>query len=114
MDAHTVEVNGKRISSDKIIICTGASRAWPSGKEYKGRLIAEFPRDDKRFLTADTVNGLTFLPQHLGIVGGMKSIQYKLCALCVIMRRSFTSSMSLGTGIIATEFAQIFAINFYF
>ena len=54
----------------------------PDGSEYKGRVTAQFPRNDNRFMTTDQVNLLDFLPRRLGVI---------------------------GTGITAMEFAAIFA-----
>ena len=72
----------RQVVADRILICTGASRKWPDGSEYKERVTAKFPENDERFMTTDQMNKLSFLPKRLGII---------------------------GTGIMAVEFSAIFA-----
>ena len=86
-DEHTLTISRKgskvdNVDADRFLICTGATRKWPDGSEYKGRVTAQFPRNDNRFMTTDQVNLLDFLPRRLGVI---------------------------GTGITAMEFAAIFA-----
>ena len=87
VDKNTLSVqrNSKKVGTvgaDRFLICTGATRMWPDGSEYNGRVTAKFPQGDKRFMTTDQVNMLDFLPKRLAVI---------------------------GTGITAMEFAAIFA-----
>ena len=70
------------VGAEKFLVCTGATRMWPDGSKYKGRMTAKFPQGDKRFMTTDQVSLLDFLPKRLALI---------------------------GTGITAMEFAAIFA-----
>ena len=60
IDKHHIAVTAadgsqSQLSTDKVLICVGSRRALPSGREYKGRVVAKFPENDPRFFTADSV-----------------------------------------------------------
>jgi mercuric reductase len=65
VDAHTVEVDGKRLTGEKVLIATG-SRPLPP--EIEG--LDEVPYITSDLLTADEVVELTELPESLVIIGG--------------------------------------------
>jgi glutathione reductase (NADPH) len=57
-DAHTVEVNGKRLTADKILIATGG---WPVVPDFPGR---------EHTITSNEALDLTSRPQRIVIFGG--------------------------------------------
>ncbi len=64
-DAHTVEINGKRLSGDKVLIATGSRPVLP---EIDGLSNVPFLTSD--LLTNDEPMEMTTLPRSLLIVGG--------------------------------------------
>ncbi len=65
LDAHTVEVDGKQLSGEKILIATGSRPTIP---DIAG--LAEVPYLTSDLLTSDEPMELKELPQSLLIVGG--------------------------------------------
>ncbi len=65
LDAHTVEVDGKQLSGEKILIATGSRPTIP---DIAG--LAEVPYLTSDLLTSDEPRELKELPQSLLIVGG--------------------------------------------
>jgi mercuric reductase len=65
LDPHTVDVGGKRIEGEKILIATGARSVLP---RIEG--LAEAPYLTSDLLTSDELMELTELPESLLIVGG--------------------------------------------
>lgn len=65
VDAHTVEVNGKRLTGDKVLIATGSRSVVPAIEGLSG-----VPYLTSDLLTNDGSIELTELPRSLVIVGG--------------------------------------------
>src|SRR5713226_8290971 len=65
LDAHTVAVNGKRLSGEEVLIATGSRPCAPS---IEG--LDQVPYITSDLLTADEPVELTELPQSLVIIGG--------------------------------------------
>jgi len=65
VDAHTIEVDGKRVTGEKVLIATGSRPLVP---EIEG--LDEVPYITSDLLTADEAAELTELPESLIIIGG--------------------------------------------
>ncbi|MES4793083.1 MAG: mercuric reductase, partial [Chloroflexota bacterium] len=65
VDTHTVEVNRKRLTGDKVLIATGSRPVVP---DIEG--LSEVPYLTSDLLTTDEPMELTELPRSLVIVGG--------------------------------------------
>lgn len=65
VNAHTVEINGKHLSGDKVLIATGSRPVLP---EIDG--LSEVPYLTSDLLTNDEAMEMTTLPRSLLIVGG--------------------------------------------
>jgi mercuric reductase len=65
VDAHTVEVDGKRLTGEKLLIATGSRPVIPEIDS-----LDEVPYITSDLLTADEAAELTELPESLIIVGG--------------------------------------------
>src|SRR3990167_4209104 len=71
IDKNTIEINGKRLTSKKFIICTGSHPMLPSieGLSCNSGIPSEAGKDIG-YLTNENVYGLDKLPQSLIVLGG--------------------------------------------